>query len=242
MIKRSLILLMVIFFTTVITDVSAQTDSDGKAHYPDPARFEPAIQTFEANDLRNMPSEGAVLCTGSSSMRGWHKTIGVDLEPLTIISRGFGGSNMNDLLYFAERIVIKYKPRAVVVYEGDNDTAAGISPSEICGTFNAFTAKVHKHLPETRIYFLAIKPSVKRWEMWPRMKKANGLISAECAKSGLLTYIDVSTPMLDGSGNVMKDIFLADDLHMNESGYEIWTGAVRPVLIKNEVEFEKNVR
>ncbi|MFC1650266.1 GDSL-type esterase/lipase family protein [Candidatus Latescibacterota bacterium] len=240
--KRSFILWMFIFFITAVTDSSAQTDSDEKAHYPDPVRFEAAVQTFEAADLRNTPPEGAVVCTGSSSMRGWHKTIGVDLDPLTIIPRGFGGSNMNDLLYFAERIVIKYKPRAVVIYEGDNDIASGISPAEIRDTFNAFTAKVHEHLPETRIYFLTIKPSIKRVEMWPRMKEANGLIAAECEENSLLTYIDVSTPMLDDSGNVMKDIFLADDLHMNESGYEIWTGAARPILIKNELEFERNVR
>ena len=222
--------------------VSAQTDSGEIAKYPDPARFEQAIQTFEAEDSKVMPPQGAIVGAGSSSMRGWHKTIGADLEPLTIIPRGFGGSNMNDLLYFAERVVIKYKPRAVVIYEGDNDTASGIPPAVIRDTFNAFTAKVHEHLPETRIYFLTIKPSVARWEMWPRMKEANGLIAAECEKSEFLTYLDVSTPMLDESGEVLKDIFVEDNLHMNSAGYEIWTDAVRPVLIKNELEFERNMR
>jgi lysophospholipase L1-like esterase len=231
--KRRLVFSVFLSLYIIASAVSAQT-----AAYPDPERFEEAIRAFEAEDADNTPPEGAIVGAGSSSMRGWHKTISADLEPLTIIPRGFGGSNMNDLLHFAERVVIKYKPRAVVIYEGDNDTASGISPAEIRDTFNAFTAKVHDRLPQTRIYFLTIKPSVARWVMWSRMKRANELIKAECDKSLLLTYLDVSTPMLDKSGVVRKDIFVEDNLHMNSAGYKIWTDAVRPILLKNELEFE----
>jgi lysophospholipase L1-like esterase len=236
--KRYILAMMFMFFVAGITDAFSQTDSGGKADYPDPTRFEGAIRRFESMDLKNMPPEKAIVCTGSSSMLGWHKTISKDLQPLTIIPRGFGGSTMNDLLFYAEQIVIKYKPRAVVIYEGDNDIAIGIPPSMIRDTFREFTAKVHEYLPDTRIYFLTIKPSIQRWKMWARMKEANSLIASECEKDERLTYIDVSTPMLDDSGMVRKDIFLKDNLHMNESGYEIWKGIVRPVLIKNELKFD----
>jgi lysophospholipase L1-like esterase len=236
--RKQFVLLAVIFYTAVLPAVSAQMESDAKVQYPDPARFEEEILDFEAADKINMPSEGAIVCTGSSSMRIWHTTIAGDLNPLTIIPRGFGGSNMNDLLYFTDRVVIKYKPRAVVIYQGDSDIDSGISPARVRDMFIEFTSKVHSRLPQTRIYFLSLKPSVVRWNMWPKKIAANALIADVCENDSRLTFLDVSTPMLDSSGNIRKDIFLKDDNHMNESGYKIWTGVVRPVLIKNEIKYE----
>jgi len=92
------------------------------------AKYEKEIQDFESADRKQFPPPGAIVCIGSSSMKGWHSTIVNDLAPLTIIPRGFGGSSMNDALHYVDRIVIPYKPRAVAVYEGDNDIADGISP------------------------------------------------------------------------------------------------------------------
>ncbi|MBN2321684.1 MAG: hypothetical protein JXR49_21575 [Acidobacteria bacterium] len=148
------------------------------------------------------------------------------LNPLTIIHRGFGGSIMNDALYYADRIVIPYKPRAVLLYEGDNDTAFGIPPEKIIETFDTFVKKIHQVLPETRIYVISIKPSLSRWKIWDAMKKANALLKAKCETNPLLTCIDVATPMLDEKGALLPDIFIQDNLHLNEKGYNIWSEAI----------------
>ena len=209
------------------------------ASYGDPTRFEKDVKRFEEADAKARPPEGAIVCTGSSSMKGWHGTIKEDLAPLTVIPRGFGGSNMNDLLHFADRLVIAYKPRAVVVYEGDNDIKSGIAPEKIAVTFKAFVEKVHAALPGTRIYVLSIKPSPSRWALWKNMRAANALIKAQCEADRLLTYIDVSAGMLDESGQPRNDIFQSDKLHMVRKGYEIWRDAVRPVLVAAEEKHER---
>ncbi len=208
--------------------------------YPAPQRFEKAIAAFEAKDQQTPPVKGGVVCVGSSSMRAWHPTIARDLAPLTVLPRGFGGSNMNDALHYADRIVLRYEPRAILLYEGDNDIAQGVSPEKVWKTFNAFVKKVHERLPQTRIYVLAIKPSIRRWHLWPQMKRANELIAKECAKDKRLRYIDVATPMLDKAGRPKPEIFLDDKLHMNAKGYAIWRDAVRPVLVKLEAPLEKS--
>ncbi len=172
-------------------------------------------------------------------MRGWHKTIKNDLAPLTLIPRGFGGSNMNDALHYADRIVLPYKPRAVVLYEGDNDTAQGVSPKRIADTFQKLADKIHGELPECRIYFLAIKPSISRWHMWPRMKEANGLIATKCTKDKRLTFVDVASGMLDDKGTPEKTIFKKDNLHMTRDGYVIWRDTLKPILIESELQFEE---
>ncbi len=214
--------------------------ADKKKHpWPDPRRFEKAIKNFEKQDEKDPPPAGAVLCIGSSSMRGWHRTIRADLAPLTVIPRGFGGSTMRDVIHFADRVVLPYKPRAIVVYEGDNDAAAGVSPEGIRDEYVAFIQRVRKKLPETRFYVLAIKPSISRWTIWPRMKKANALIRRECEKDRTLTFVDIAAPMLGPDGRPRKDIFKSDNLHMNRKGYEIWRDVLRPILLKTEREHEQ---
>ena len=209
--------------------------AQGKGDYPDPQRFEEYIRHIEHQDSISPPPSGAVVCTGSSSMRMWQGTMREDLAPLTVILRGFGGSTMHDLLYYADRIVVKYAPRAILVYEGDNDVAAGVSPKKFLKEMRLFVSLIHDKLPATRIYFLSVKPSLARWSMWPAMKKVNDLMAEECAGDTLLTYIDVATPMLDKEGKPLKDIFISDGLHMNRKGYLIWRKTVRPVLVKREV-------
>jgi hypothetical protein len=206
--------------------------------YNDPKIFENAINQFEHDDSLNFPPKGAIIVIGSSSMRGWHETIRTDLAPLTIIPRGFGGSNMNDALYYADRIVLTYEPRAVVIYEGDNDIAQGVSPSKIADTFIDLVKKIHIELPQCRIYFLSIKPSISRWKMWGQMEEANGLIAKECAKDNKLMYVDVASVMLNESAKPKEEIFLADNLHMNKLGYEIWTTILKPILLEAELRYE----
>ena len=208
------------------------------AEYPNPERFREAITAFTEAEALDAPVRGAIVATGSSSMRGWHSRIAKDLAPLTIIPRGFGGSNMYDVVHFVQELVLRHQPRAVLLYEGDNDVAAGVEPQAIVQQFEAFIAVVHESLPETRIYTLSIKPSIARWSMWEAMQTANELLKARCAEDDRLIYVDVATPMLTAEGEPRKDIFVADMLHMNDKGYDVWRSVVQPVLLEGELRFE----
>jgi lysophospholipase L1-like esterase len=203
--------------------------------YPDPARFEKAIRAFEAADAKLTPPPGGIVCVGSSSMAGWHATLKQDLAPLPVIGRGFGGSNMNDALHFVDRVVTRYRPRAVVLYEGDNDLAQGVPPEKIRDTFVAFAAAVHRQLPDTRIYVLSIKPSPARWALWARTLEANRLLQAACAADAKrLNYVSIVEPMLGPDGQPLAAIFKTDRLHMTAKGYALWRDVLRPVLMKHE--------
>lgn len=128
--------------------------------------------------------------------------------------------------------------RAIVVYEGDNDLARGYSSEQITATFLRFVDRVHRQLPESRIYyFLSIKPSPKRWELWPKMQETNGLIAKICQRHPQLTYVDIATPMLDAKGLVRTDIFTNDNLHLNKEGYVIWRDVLKPILMERGGNF-----
>src|SRR5262249_20583182 len=65
-------------------------------------RWETAIRAFEEEDKVSPPPKGAVLFVGASSVKLW-KTLAEDFPGYKVINRGFGGSEMGDSAYFADR-------------------------------------------------------------------------------------------------------------------------------------------
>jgi len=195
--------------------------------------WEPAIRDFEEQDKIHPPSPGCIVFAGSSSIRFWD-TLVSDMKPLDVINRGFGGSEFSDLDQYANRIVIAYHPRAVVVYEGDNDLAEGSSktPETVANDFRKFVQMIHGALPDTWIYILAIKPSKLRWNEWPQMKAANKLMQDYAATQERVQYIDIATSMFDASGNLPRDLFKSDGLHPTAKLYAMWTAIIKPILLK----------
>lgn len=205
----------------------------------DPTRFEEAIQAFEAADRTQPPPAGAIVVTGSSSIRRWHPTLEQDLAPLTVIPRGFGGSTMQDVEHFLDRIVLPYEPRAVVIYEGDNDTGVyRVPPEEIAGRLEAIVERIHAAAPGARVYVMSVKPSLARVAVWDRAQETNALYQRLAAGHELVSYIDVATPFLGADGKVMDDIFIDDGLHLNEKGTRIWASTIKAALMAGEARHE----
>ena len=207
----------------------------------DPERFEGAIRQFEAQDRLNPPPKGAIVLTGSSSIGRWNEQSHVALAPLTVIPRGFGGSIMNDVLHYLDRVALTYEPRAILIYEGDNDTdnRNALPVDMILSHLNQIISKTHDALPETRIYVMSVKPSTLRRGVWPKAQEVNAGYRAIADSDPLVYYIDAATPFLDPEGNVMTDIFVADGLHLNDLGNSIWGPIIKAGLMPMEARYEQ---
>ena len=194
--------------------------------------WEPSIRKFEELDKVNPPKSGGIVFAGSSSFARW-ETLVDEMKPLDVINRGFGGSQYSDLNQYAKRIVIAYRPRAVVIYEGDNDLAAGSSktPESVANDTRAFVQIIHSALPEAWIYIISIKPSQSRWNEWPRMKAANRMIRHFASTQKRVQYIDVASAMFDNQGKLRADLFVEDGLHPTQKCYALWTSIIKPVLL-----------
>ncbi len=205
---------------------------------PKKAPFEKEIEAFEAADKKSPPPLGAVLFVGSSSIRLW-KTLAQDFPEITVINRGFGGSQIADSVRYAERIVIPYKPKMIVFYAGGNDINAKKSPEQVLKDFQAFVEKVHAALPDTRIVYISINPSVARWKQEEKILEANRLIEAfvreiEAKKDEAapkLSIIETHSKLLSPEGKPRPEILRADGLHLNAKGYELWTALVKPQIL-----------
>ncbi len=200
---------------------------------PPQHRFESAIQKFEQMDRGNPLTPGVILFLGSSSIHGWH-TLEDDFSRYRVINRGFGGSELADVLYFFDRVVAPYHPRQILLYEGDNDIAGGKTPEKILADFITFVDRVRRKLPRTPIVFISIKPSASRKHFISAMAEANQLIRQYCGKQPGLTYVDVFHPMLDQQAYPRADIFGADSLHLNAAGYDLWQSIIEPFLLPEQ--------
>ncbi|MDQ3212292.1 MAG: GDSL-type esterase/lipase family protein, partial [Acidobacteriota bacterium] len=164
----------------------------------------------------------------SSSIRLWD--LARSFPALPVINRGFGGSQIADSVRNVDLLVIRHKPRTIVLYGGDNDIAAGKSPAAVADDFRAFVRAVHAALPQARIAFIGIKPSIERWALVGKVREANALMRALCLEDDRLGFVDVDGPMLGWDEKPRKDLLAEDGLHLTPKGYELWTTLTAPFL------------
>ncbi len=195
-----------------------------------PQSWEETIAKFEASDRQAPVPQGGIVFIGASSIVRWDLPTYFPELGSRAINRGFGGSLIADSLHFADRIVIPYKPRIVVLYAGDNDVETAITPEQIAASFTAFDKKVHAALPDTKIIFISIKPSLRRFAFMDKIGRANALVKTYTKSRPHLDFVDIVPQMLDGAGKPRPELLVTDGLHMTAEGYKVWTAALRPHL------------
>jgi lysophospholipase L1-like esterase len=194
---------------------------------PDPSRFEEAIEEFVTWDKKNSYPEDGILFVGSSSVRLW--STAVAFPGKRIINRGFGGSELSDVIHFYEQVIRPYSAKKIFLYAGDNDIAYGKSADQVFQDYKELVALLRADLPDSELIFISIKPSKLRWEKWSIMVDANRLVHDYAAKHHNLDYADLAAPLLDSDG-MPKDVFVDDGLHLNEEGYRLWQETLAPFL------------
>ena len=200
----------------------------------DPTRYDDAINSFLYKDKIFPPAKGGIVMVGSSSFALWNQQMPQDLAPLDVIPRGFGGSTLRDVLHFADKIITPYQPRALVVYEGDNDISSyGVTPQEMREDYLTLFDRLQQANAGARLYVVSIKPSISRTADWPQQQAANALLKAMCDEHPLMTYIDTARLMFDEQGALNHSLFV-DGVHMNGAGYRLWREEIRGVLMAHE--------
>ncbi len=218
-------LLVFVLFLGILT-ATAQTTST--------IPFQEEIDVFIKNDSIQMPATNSILFVGSSSFNYW-KDISNYFPGYAIINRGFGGSSLTDIIHFNQETILKYKPKQIYIYCGENDIAASdtITPQIVFERFKTLHSIIRNYLGKNiSVMYVSIKPSVARWNMEDKFVAANSLIRNFINKQKQTQFLDVHSAMLDTNGEVYEDIFIADKLHMNAKGYAIWQKIIAPTLVK----------
>ena len=86
--------------------VGLQSFAVAQTDYQRSHLWEKEIAAFTAADKKEFPKKGKVLFVGSSSIRGW-RTLREDFPSIYTINRGFGGSHLEDVNFYAPQIVFR---------------------------------------------------------------------------------------------------------------------------------------
>ncbi|MFM7073267.1 MAG: GDSL-type esterase/lipase family protein, partial [Planctomycetota bacterium] len=191
-------------------------------------KWEAAIRKFEAADAAAPPRRGGVVFIGSSSIVRWK--LDEAFPDAGYVNRGFGGSQLADSVRFADRILGPHRPSIVVLYAGDNDLANGKTPADVESDFVAFSQRVHTLSPTTRIVYLSIKASRKRWALADRIRDANSRVARLVARDSRMRFVDLFQPMLGADGEPRAELLDKDQLHLSPAGYALWNEKLGPVL------------
>lgn len=201
-------------------DLSLPADRVAKSR----EKWQKEIDALQSKISSGQAIEKPIVFVGSSSIRQWD--LKRSFPKLPALNCGFGGSEIFDSVVFANELIFLQKPKAIVLYAGDNDIGNGKSPDEVFEDYLRFVSKVRSELPCVPLFFISIKPSIKRWELYPKMAEANRLIAEHCRCHDNLYFIDIAPATLDTSGKPNSAFFAEDGLHLSQAGYDAWSRVV----------------
>ena len=216
---------------------AAPPPSGVSALAPLPATADAAaeINAFLKADRKQMPPAGAVLFMGSSSVRLWD-TLAQDIPEIPVINRGFGGSQIYESTLYLDRIAVPYRPKVIVLFAGTNDLAYGNKgPQQVLAEYKDFVAKAHAALPDARLVYISISPTVARWKNEANILETNHLIQEftlqNNSRTMKLNFIDTHAQLLTADGLPQPALLRADGLHFNAAGYRVFTAIVKPRIL-----------
>jgi lysophospholipase L1-like esterase len=184
--------------------------------------FAPALDSWIAR-LRYSNASADVIMLGDSITAGgdWAGRF----PGASILNLGIGGDTSAGVLARIDD-VIRRKPRAVLMMIGVNDLLQDIPPELV---------EANIQLVASRLAMNHIKPIVQstllveasRFKANEKIMSVNEQLRDWCAKQGIV-FVDVNTALSFG-GSLLTSV-TSDGLHLNEQGYALWSGLIRPYV------------
>lgn len=159
-----------------------------------------------------------------------------------IVNHGFGTSSADDLLYYYDRMVRPYKPRALVLTTMSNDAGFGYSAKDIMEILARIVQWAQADFPGIPIYCFSDEPSIKRkgvTDFYTRIRdEFNQMLEAFCAVTEHCIYVPIEKQPffyddpadIGDYDKVREDIFHEDKVHLNPKGYALFMDFVRQLL------------
>lgn len=184
--------------------------------------FDEEVAALERRTVPRFGSDRLVLFYGSSTFTLWH-----DLEEcfpgFNVLNHAFGGSHLSDCLHFFDRLVVPVRPRAIVLYAGDNDLDFGARPEDVRDRLKEFMERKRRAFgEEVPVTYVSIKISPARFHIMFKIGYTNYIIKKYVTQQPDLDYLDITRRMISHGRLRLLDYYSEDPLHMNPAGYRIW--------------------
>jgi lysophospholipase L1-like esterase len=190
-----------------------------------PASYAPPVAPFEQEviSLENRRikfSQRPIVFYGSSSIRRW-KTLSEDFAGYPVVNCGFGGSRLSDCVRYVSPLVLRLKPAAVVLYAGDNDLAQGALPDQVFASFRDLYGALRGYSAQMPIAYISVKPCPARIRYIHNITRFNQMVQAFLQNQPATKYIDIYTSMLGPDHQPNPALFVQDQIHLSDLGYQM---------------------
>ncbi len=233
--------LLLFAFAIFVQEPSLESVQDKTASLPQSiAKWEGDISKLETRDQNDPVVEDAILYYGSSSIRRWN-SIADDMAPWPAIRRGYGGAKLPDIIHYAPRILgprlgeaNPKRCKAIVLFVGNDITKkTDATPQEVAERF----AKLHQWIrSEDRtipLFWIEVTPTNSRWNVWPNVLEATKQIGAIVDSDKNAHLISTAGAYLGLDGKPRRELFVQDQLHLSEAGYQQWALLIKSQLYAN---------
>jgi lysophospholipase L1-like esterase len=172
------------------------------------------------------PAAGGVVMLGDSltDLAEWQEY----LPGKKIFNRGVSGDNTYGILKRLD--LLPAKPDAIFIMAGANDL---YWKSSIDSIVERYESIINEIKPASKIYIQSVlyvspKPDVNYGGLDNKtITVLNGKLKELAVKHDLV-YIDVATPLSDGSK--LRQDFTTDGIHLNAAGYKKWAEVIKPYI------------
>ena len=222
--------------------------------------IQPNLRDLEASIIayEQEPIEkGKILFYGHSLFTRWgsptwgYRRMDEDIRAkdgsLAVVNHGFGTSTSEELLYYYDRMVKPWEPRALVVATLGNDAMYSYSVEQTMGVLVRLLAWARTDFPGIKLYIVEPHPNPKGKnetikDLWNstkhRREKYIEMIHIYAQTHDDTQVIELwNQPELfetpEDVGNFRKvrdDIFVEDKVHPNQAGYDVLGPIFREAL------------
>ena len=203
-------------------------------------KYEEYIQQLESLPIQT----GKILLYGSSFFAHWgyersHNQLNEATNgKLDTINHAFGGSMIDELLYYYPRLVKPYAPKAVVIRSGYNEISGGMEPRDSVFLLERLVSWMKTDFPEIPILILKTFHCKKDDEArHNKMLKYNQLLEeafadVENVKLLYITPFFYDHPENIGDRTTLRDVFVPDGLHLHDEGYSQMAHFLGSILVR----------
>jgi hypothetical protein len=187
------------------------------------------INSFLEQDELRQPTKGGIVFVGDSDI------VLCDLErwfPNTsTLNRGFGGSHMDDVVFYLHDVLLKHEPTIVVLSCGGNDIAANDAPENVHQEFQRLVSRVFKKLPDCRLLVTAQHTPPLFSHKDKQIRRFNELVKRTATTDERITLlVGTRAALHDEQDHPNIELFRRDRVHFSNKGYRKWTSVIAPKL------------
>ena len=190
--------------------------------------YEAQVADIHARANRLEGNKPRLVMLGSSSFRFWPSTDTV-FSHFDVVNAGFGGSCFLDAWRLRDTLIYALNPDVLLIYEGDNDVHDRIPVDDIVASASLLLEDVSTRMPNLEVVVVAPKASPARYHLKADYLALNESLRLATVNHGA-HWVDFWEVQHREDGTLRDDLFIADRLHLNDKGYEVWVHELRRML------------